>query len=302
MQHTAPIVLFVYNRPIHTHRTISALRSNNLAKNSDLIVFSDGAKSPSEAAAIDTVRALVSATDGFRSVRMLENKSNHGLSRSIVEGVTDVISEHGKCIVLEDDIVTSPSFLSFINAALEHYETRSDIWHISGWNYPMAFEDRRGTFLWRLMTCWGWATWDDRWKHFEKDPDKLISSFSADDIRRFNLDNGHNFWGQVLANRDGKTDTWAVFWYATIFRNRGLCLNPNCSFLDNIGDDGTGTHCLKEKTHLDIETNNVCEFELTDSRSESREAVEQFRRLVGPMRRPLLDRTWQLVRRNFDNL
>ena len=93
------------------------------------------------------------------------------------------------------------------------------------------------------MNCWGWATWSKRWKYFEKNTDKLISQFSISDIKRFNLDEtNNNFWKQVLQNHNKKLETWAIFWYATIFKNNGLCLNPSKSFVRNIGFDGSGNH------------------------------------------------------------
>ena len=95
------------------------------------------------------------------------------------------------------------------------------------------------------MNCWGWATWIDRWKHFEKDPSRLVHEWTKDDIYRFNLENAHDFWGQVTANHVGKLNTWAIFWYATIFKYNGLCLNPSLSFVHNIGLDGSGENCGK---------------------------------------------------------
>jgi len=40
----APIVLFVYNRPDHTRQTVEALQKNELAKESELFIYSDAAK------------------------------------------------------------------------------------------------------------------------------------------------------------------------------------------------------------------------------------------------------------------
>jgi hypothetical protein len=93
------------------------------------------------------------------------------------------------------------------------------------------------------MNCWGWATWSDRWKHYERDPENLIRKFTKDEINRFNLGGAYNFWGQAKANANGSLKTWAIFWYATIFKNRGLCLNPTQSLVQNIGHDGSGTNC-----------------------------------------------------------
>ena len=161
--------------------------------------------------------------------------------------MTKIVNKYGKIIVLEDDIVTSPYFLKFMNEALEFYDNEDKVWHISGWNYPFGhdmIED--DAYLWRLMNCWGWGTWKKRWKHFEK-PQKVF--FSKDDKKRFNLDGAENFFKQVEWNQSGKINTWAIYWYLSIFKQNGLCLNPTESLTQNIGNDGSGTNCDDDPSH-----------------------------------------------------
>ena len=239
----APIALFVYNRPWHTRQTVEALLENELASSSMLFVFSDGPKGEQDAPAVQEVREYIKGITGFASIEIVERDANCGLTDNIIDGVTRIINEFGKIIVLEDDMVTSPYFLRFMNEALEFYKDETEVWHVSGWNYPIDPEGLPDTFLWRVMNCWGWATWADRWQYYERGPKKLVGEFSKDEIKRFNLDGAHNFWGQVQGNVEGRIRTWAIFWYATIFKNDGLCLNPSQSLVQNIGHDGSGSHC-----------------------------------------------------------
>ena len=240
----SPVVLFVFARPDHTKKTVDALLANPEACNTDLIVYADAARSEKDVAAVEAVRELFSDLRGFKSVTIHLREKNYGLARNIMEGVTQVTAMYGRAIVLEDDIVTSPAFLNYMNAALDKYENIKEVWHISGWNYPIkSNENLPETFFWRTMNCWGWATWADRWQHFKKKPDELVNSWSSDDVKRFNLDGSHDFWAQVVANHGGNLNTWAIFWYATIFVHQGLCLNPTRSFVANIGNDGSGENC-----------------------------------------------------------
>ncbi|HEC8325004.1 TPA: glycosyltransferase [Providencia rettgeri] len=240
----APVVLFVYGRPLHTQRTIDALLLNPEAQFTDLIVYSDGAKNNKDLHSVNQVRDIIKHTIGFKNIQLIAREKNLGLAQNIIDGVTEVNNEYGKVIVLEDDIVTSPSFLNFMNTSLNKYEKNKNIWHISGWNYPLDdIQNLPETFFWRTMNCWGWATWSDRWKYFSKEPEKLINSWSKKDIYHFNLDGKYNFWSQVTANYSQKINTWAIFWYATIFSHKGLCLNPTQSLVYNTGNDGTGENC-----------------------------------------------------------
>ena len=222
----SPIVLFVYNRLWHTKQTIEALKKNELANESELFIYSDAPKNEDDQKQVENVREYLKTIDGFKKITIIERKENFGLAKSIISGVTEIVNKYGKIIVLEDDLVTSPHFLKFMNEALEFYSNKTKVWHISGWNYPIEYNKNIDTFLWRVMNCWGWGTWADRWKFFEKNIDKLVKTFSKEDIKRFNVDGYENFWNQVIENKEGKINTWAIFWYATIFKNNGLCLNP----------------------------------------------------------------------------
>jgi hypothetical protein len=239
----SPIVLFVYNRPEHTRRTVEALSSNVLADQSDLFVYSDAPKDVSANDKVREVRSFISTIKGFKSVTIIEREKNWGLAASITDGVTNIVNQYGKIIVLEDDIVTSQYFLKFMNNALDFYADLQEIWHISGWNHPIKPVGLPDAFFWYTMDCWGWATWKDRWQYFEKNAQKLLSNFKKRDIYRFNMYGADNLWGQILGNISEEINTWAIFWYASIFLRNGLCLNPTLSFVQNIGFDGSGVHC-----------------------------------------------------------
>jgi hypothetical protein len=241
----APITLFVYNRSAHTRQTVEALQKNTLAKDSDLIIYSDAPKTPEVAAAVHEVREYIGTINGFKSVAIIERDKNWGLANSIIDGVTSVVNKYGRIIVLEDDLVTSPYFLDFMNSALETYKDDETVMHISGYMFPIDNADLPETFFLRTASCWGWATWSRAWRHFEKNPKKLLSEFSKQTINRFNMDGAYNFWAQVEQNGRGEIDTWAIFWYASVFLKGGLCLHPKISMVSNIGHDGTGFNCVK---------------------------------------------------------
>ena len=94
-------------------------------------------------------------------------------------------------------------------------------------------------FFSSIMNCWGWATWKNRWNFFEKNPKKLVKYFNNnfEKINKFNLNGKVNYFSQILRNKNRKINTWAVFWYAQIFINNGLCISPNVSLVNNNGFD-----------------------------------------------------------------
>lgn len=242
MKSLAPIILFVYNRLDHTRQTVEALKNNILASQSELIIFSDAAPTAEVEVRVREVRTFVRQVSGFKKVSVVERERNFGLAANIINGVTQLVNIHGKVIVVEDDIVTSPFFLSYMNDALEFYKDAPRVMHVSGYMYPINTEGLEDVFFLRSTSCWGWGTWSRAWKNFEKKPVSLLSKFNRKMIREFNLDGAYNYWKQLELNLEGKIDTWAIFWYASVFLNDGLSLHPKCSFVTNIGHEGSGVH------------------------------------------------------------
>ncbi|MEV3822110.1 hypothetical protein [Aeromonas dhakensis] len=238
----APIVIFAFNRPAHLKKTVSALSKCELAKSSKVIVFIDGSRDeedvPKQKLMLDYLQSVVD----FLCVEVRVREKNVGLEINVSSGITDVMNEYGRAIILEDDILVSSHFLRYMNESLNFYQDRKEVWHISGWNFPLVEDDLPSCFLWRTALGWGWATWADRWNYYERDPQALLDEFDEMDIQAFNIYGSYNFWEQVVNNATGKIRTWAVFWYAAIFKNGGLCLNPSRAMTTNIGFDGSGTH------------------------------------------------------------
>ncbi len=249
----APIVLFVYNRPDHTKRTLDALSKNTLAEQSVLYIFCDGPKedaSDIEIKHINDVRNVVAEKNWCGEVNIIERQENWGLADSIVDGITQVLNKHGEVIVLEDDIITSPGFLQYMNDALSLYEKEDRVMHISGYWFPIRAKYRLpNTFFYNTASCWGWATWKRAWLKYEADPVTIYKKIIErdGDLLKFNIDGTADFEKQLLRNISGEMKTWAVKWYGSIHLNEGYSLHPNHSLCQNIGVDGSGMN-IRQKT------------------------------------------------------
>jgi Glycosyl transferase family 2 len=240
----APIALFIYNRPDHTRRTLAALAANPLAIESDLIVFADGPKKPEHANNVERARAVVRQAAGFRSVSLIEQGVNLGLAPSIIAGVTNVCESHGRAIVLEDDLVVSPGFLSYMNRALDRYANDDKVMQISGYMFPVArSEELPPTFFLKLSSTWGWATWQRAWSAFESDAEILVDRMRNANHYEFDVNGSYPYMATLIEQQRGSLNVWGVRWYASMFLRRGLCLHPAQSLVNNIGMDGSGEHC-----------------------------------------------------------
>ncbi|GAL71319.1 glycosyltransferase [Jejuia pallidilutea] len=133
----APIALFTYKKLAPLKATVEALKSNNLAEKSELIVFSDGPKKESDTPQIEAVRAYIKTITGFKKITCIFSKNNKGLAKSILEGVTQILKQNETVIVLEDDLKTSINFLDFMNESLDFYKDNDKIISISGYTPPI---------------------------------------------------------------------------------------------------------------------------------------------------------------------
>ena len=242
MQNFAPIALFVYNRPKHTERTLKFLRQNELAAESRLFIFSDGAKSAEDEANVQEVRELLKNIDGFKSVEIIERKENMGLANAVIAGVSRLVKDYKQVIVFEDDLVSSPYTLTYFNEALNRYRNEERVMHIGAYMYQLKENNLPESFFYRAATSWGWATWDRAWQHFNPDINQLIAQFDAKKRSAFSIEHTMNFWKQMQDFKRGKNNSWAIRWYASIFLKGGVTLNPSHSLVNNIGHDGTGVH------------------------------------------------------------
>lgn len=244
----APIALFAYNRPEHLRASLAALVSNPLAAESHLYLYSDGPKDDISAPLVESVRSIARKVEGFRAVTVVERKGNIGLVASITGEVKRLCAEFGRVIVLEDDLITAPFFLSYMNEALERFENEARVMQVSGYMYPVPTHNgNRATFL-PATSCWGWGTWRRAWDAY----DPTIRGFEelkADPAlrRAFNLDGYYDYVDLLSAHIAGRVNSWGAVWHLNVFLKGGLTVYPPVSLVSNIGFDGTGTNGQKSE-------------------------------------------------------
>lgn len=244
----APVILFTYSRPVHTQQILDSLAKNAESKYSTLYVYCDGPKenvSREVLAKIDEVREIVKSETRFQQVIIKIQPQNKGLAPSIIQGVSDVINEHGKAIVLEDDLVLSPYFLAYMNDSLIRYEDNNKVGQIGACNFfanGNKFPDR---FFIPIPDCLGWATWKNRWEHFNPNSGELLSLLKANPkkIEIFNAYNSFDFIGMLKMQMEGKVSSWAIRWQAVCVLKGWQSLYPNLSMSNHLESTNTdATH------------------------------------------------------------
>ena len=239
----SPILLFVYNRPDHVRRCIEALKRNKLASESELFIYSDAAKDSASEEAVRETRLYIHSIDGFKAVHITERTNNWGLARSVIDGVTTIVNAYERVIVLEDDLITAPYFLQFMNDALETYKDNPKVGHIQACDFTNN-PSLPDTFLIKWTGSWGWATWKRAWKFFNPDGKALLRQLEERRLTRtFDFDGSYPFTRMLRRQIAGQNNSWAIRWNASLFLNDILSLNVGKSLIQNEGFDGSGTNC-----------------------------------------------------------
>lgn len=256
----APIIIFVYNRADHFSRTYSALAACKEAKESDLFIFSDGAKNEAGAVKVNEVRSAVASVKDagdFRSVTVTESPVNKGLAASVINGVTQIINKYGRAIVVEDDCAVSPYFLHYMNGALDFYKDNKKIGSVAGYCPPITLPDnyKSDVFAAHRSCSWTWATWSDRWQNIDWEL-KEFSDFckSPKLIKNLNA-NGSDRFMRLYRQTKGNGSSWSVRFGAHLVRNGLLTVYPRYSYNQNIGCDESGVHSKSddaEKMRVDL--------------------------------------------------
>lgn len=246
----APIVIFTYDRLDSLIATIESLQQNKEIDRTDLIIYSDSWKSFDNKDKVLAVRNYLVNIEGFKSIKIVKREENYGLAKNIIEGISEIIDKYGKVIVLEDDLLTSSNFLSYMNQSLMFYKNNQSIFSISGYTSKLpslvSFED--DVYLSYRPSSWGWATWKDQWENIDwnvLDFDDFIKDKKQ--IKRFNR-GGIDMTRMLRHCMEKKNHSWAIRWSYAMHKQEKYCIYPKMSKVQNIGFGDAATNC----TGIDI--------------------------------------------------
>lgn len=240
------ILIFAFNRPNHLKNLLDSLIKNKESNSLEIIFYIDGPRNSNDSLKISEVILVIEKYKiYFSKFKINKRIKNIGSKANIIDGITKSLKVYNSAIILEDDLIIDKYFLNFMIRGLKEYYMEKKVFHISGFSFLNSHK-KNSSYLTRYMCCWGWATWSNRWAMLKTDPVKIEKEFTKKDIFEFNIENSHNFFRQIIENRIGILNTWAILWYATIFKMNGLCLVPSNSLVLNQGYDGSGERLGKD--------------------------------------------------------
>ncbi len=247
MEQLAPVIIFAFNRPASFKATVEALFKCPEASATDLYIFIDGPRvsKQDDVTLVGQSKEIADHISGFANVSTICSVTNQGLGPSIISGVSKVIAKYGKAIVLEDDLIVQPNFLTFMNEGLNRYEMDKNVWSICGYTNKVRppRDYSYDAYFCTRSSSWGWGTWADRWESVDW-------SFTHWDEwmgkkRAFNKWGGSDCFSMLQGCKEGRNKSWAIRFCFNQFIQDKLSLFPIKSLVRNDGFDGQGTNCRR---------------------------------------------------------
>ncbi|GAI87651.1 unnamed protein product, partial [marine sediment metagenome] len=220
------------------------LQRNYLASQSDLYVFIDAPKTIIDEPKVRQVQQLVQEIIGFNSVKYSFADSNIGCADSIIGGVSKVLNQHPSAIIVEDDIVTAPNFLDYMNQCLARYASEPGVFSIAGYTFPFRrpADYPADTYFMPRHSPWGWATWADRWHSVDwsiADYDQFITD--REQQKAF-MQGGTDLVRMLRRQMEGEIDAWDIRFCYNRYKANALTVYPTTSKVQNIGFGKEATH------------------------------------------------------------
>ena len=265
----APVCLFTWKRFHETQETMRRLQANHLAPSTELFIFVDGAKKPNDEPGVQEVVNYVQQVAGFKKVTLKISPVNKGLSQSIIGGVSEILQRFGKVIVLEDDLLTSPNFLNYMNGALDHYKDNRKVYSVSGYSFKINFP--KDYYLDHYFSVrgssWGWATWLDRWETVDWEVSDYAQFMSSWKKRRSFNKGGSDLSGMLRKQLEGTINSWAIRWCYQQWKNDQLTVYPRISKIKNIGFGANATHTSQKTSEHEVQLDEGAniEFHFSDN-------------------------------------
>lgn len=240
-----PIALFAFNRPESTKELLNSLILCTGFKKTELTVFLDGPRNASDALLISSVIQVIDdfvKSNNLTNVTVVKKETNQGLAKSLVCGINEIFSYSERIIVLEDDLILSKDFLTYMNASLDYYEDHECVGAVSGFSIDIDYGSECDNFFHHRPCSWGWATWKKHWincdwtylpRNFK---DKLSLYLKCYPV-------GQDIYRMFEQNHRGKINSWAILWTIHFVRSNLLCSYPVNSRVINQGFSKDATHC-----------------------------------------------------------
>jgi hypothetical protein len=245
-----PILYIIFNRLDYVKESFEALHAY---KPNVLYIAGDGPRPNKlgEKKLVDSIRKyVIDNIDWECEVKTRFQDENKGCTLNVSEAVTWFFSQEKEGIILEDDIVPNQCFFRFCDEMLNKYREQKEIFSVTGYKSPHDFYYGKDDYFFQrsCFTCWGWATWADRWnKNYVHDLSKY--DISELDYIKYNDGKLHKFLSYLFVNANNKEIdvSWDYKTLIAVVCKKLFQIVPSVNLVSNVGIVGAHYNCKSDE-------------------------------------------------------
>lgn len=244
---SVPILLIIYNRAEETHNCFEVLK---VLKPSKLYVAGDGADPDKKVDYAKCLRARNVVTPNWEcDVKTFYKDEHVGKAQMIFQAINWFFENEPEGIILLDDILPHIDFFYYCEELLERFRHVHKVVHISGANFQKHHKRGDASYYFSAYAnTWGFATWKDRWTHFDLKMTELNNVNFNEIVGRYfakKKERKHWIkWYNVLKIK--KLDLWDYQYNFHLWFQDGLCVTPNTNLITNAGFKKNKKHRIRK--------------------------------------------------------
>ncbi|MBQ0027433.1 MAG: glycosyltransferase [Lachnospiraceae bacterium] len=275
----APILITTLNRYEHLKRCITSLQNNDWAKYTELYIGVDYPPAEKYVEGYKKIREYLEAgIDGFAEVHIYFHETNLGPipNYDFLRKITD--EKYDRFIFSEDDNEFAPSFIEYMDKALDKYADDEDIISIYGWHPGIKGEIEEGTAAFKVkdFSAYGYGTWVEKYENMLSNLNRQYIEKICDSNEALKKIKSYNP-GVLLActsallrkerlycTPDGSIPTIDMMYMLYFIMEDKYMLCSTRSLVKNWGYDGTGVNCNSGSDQMARrELSSIREYDLT---------------------------------------
>jgi hypothetical protein len=241
-----PVLLIVFNRLDLVKKQVELLRKLPLHK---LFVVADGPRiEKKEEDKCNQVRRLIDSANWQCKVYKDYATTNMGCANRIVSGISWVLEQVDRAVILEDDCLADPSMFRYCSELLERYKDDDRIMQICGTQPFREIKSSTSYLFSRHVSGWGWATWSRAWRYFDiqikisnEEKQRLLEKYL------FHNEDAIAYWKNAIEMTiTKKIDAWDYPWQLCVWKKNGIAIFPRQNLVKNVGFRKDATHTCDE--------------------------------------------------------
>lgn len=232
-----PAILFAFNRPDKLRALWSRLADQGVKM---AYLYCDAARGEQDEELCEATQKVARNLP----VELRIRPHNYGLSKNLISGISEVLSQHPSAMVFEDDVHPKAGCIDYLNMALDTYGSRQQIFSVGCYRRSLDVPTTN-VFLSPRFNCWGWATWANRWERIQESLKNWELPFPA--FYKLSEAGGYDIVQRWRAyEMKNKPLTWDTVVALHCLQQGWMQVQPSDVMIENVGFDGTGTNCGAE--------------------------------------------------------